>query len=82
MPLGIGVGMLAWLAALHFGLSTKSLFPADISGIAFLTVVFVAVGAVGALLLLVPPVRKQLLALDQQQLMLLQGIRVFLVPIS
>ena len=77
MPLGIAVGMLAWLATLHFGLSTKSLFPADISGIAFLVIVFVAVGAVGALLLLVPSVRKQLLALDQQQLMLMQGIRVF-----
>ena len=48
----------------------------DISGIAFLTIVFSAVGAVGALLLLVPSIRKQLLALDQQQLMLLQGIRV------
>jgi hypothetical protein len=76
-PLDIGVGMLSWLAVLHLGLSTKSIFPADISGIAFLVIVFVAVGAVGGLLFLVPKIRDQLLALDQQQLMLMQGIRVF-----
>ncbi len=77
LPLGIGVGMLAWLGILHFGLSTKSIFPADISGIAFLIIVFVAVGAVGALLLLVKPIRDKLMALSQKQLLLLQGIRVF-----
>lgn len=77
MPWGIGAGMLAWLGILYFGLSTKSLFPADISGPAFLTVVFVAVGAVGALLFSISKVRRELLALDQQQLMLMQGIRVF-----
>ena len=74
--LGFGIGMLAWLGALHFGLSTKSIFPADISGPAFLAVVFLAVGAVGALLFLVPPIRQALLALDQRQLLLMQGIRV------
>jgi len=77
LPVNIGIGMLAWLALLHVGLSTKSIFPADISGIAFLVLVFVAVGAVGAMLFLVPQLREQLLALDQQQLMLMQGIRVF-----
>ncbi len=76
LSLGIGAGMLAWLGALHLGLSTKSIFPADISGPAFLAIVFLAVGAVGALLLLAPPIRQQLLALDQRQLMLMQGIRV------
>jgi hypothetical protein len=77
LPVDIGIWMLAWLAFLHLGLSTKSIFPADISGIAFLALVFVAVGAVGAMLLLVPQIRERLLALDQQQLMLMQGIRVF-----
>jgi hypothetical protein len=77
MPLGIGAGMIAWLAALHFGLSTKTIFPADISGIAFLAIVFLGVGVVGALLFFIRPVREQLMALDQQQLMLMQGIRVF-----
>ena len=76
LSLGFGVGMLAWLGALHLGLSTKSIFPADISGPAFLAIVFLAVGAVGALLLLVPPIRQALLALDQRQLLLMQGIRV------
>jgi hypothetical protein len=76
LPLGIGVGMLAWLGMLHLGLSTKGIFPEDISGPAFLGVVFLAVGAVGALLLLVPSIRQQLLALDQRQLLLMQGIRV------
>ncbi len=77
LPVDIGIGMLAWLAVLHLGLSTKSIFSADVSGITFLAIVFLAVGAVGAMLFLVPQIREQLLALDQQQLMLMQGIRVF-----
>jgi hypothetical protein len=77
LPVDIGIGMLAWLALLHVGLSTKNIFPAQISGIVFLAIIFLAVGAVGGLLFLVPKVRERLLALDQQQLMLMQGIRVF-----
>lgn len=73
----IGAAMLVWLAALHWGLSNRSLFPEDISGGAFLIVIFVAVGLVGAVLLLMPPARRLLLNLDQHQLLLLQGIRVF-----
>lgn len=76
LSVGIGIGMLAWLGLLHLGLSTKSIFPADISGPAFLAIVFLAVGAVGALLLSIAPIRKKLLALDQRQLLLMQGIRV------
>ena len=75
--LGMAVGMLAWLALLHFGLSTKSIFPENISGIAFLGIIFAAVGAVGALLFGIAPVRRLLLDLSQEQLLLLQGIRVF-----
>lgn len=74
---GIGAGLLAWLAALHFGFSTHSLFDENISGPMFLAVIFAAVGAVGALLLGVPAIRKILLGLTQQQLLLLQGVRVF-----
>lgn len=77
LSIGIGAGMLSWLGILHFGLSTKSLFSEDISGIAFLIIILIAVGAVGALLLLVKPIRDKLLALTQKQLLLLQGIRVF-----
>jgi hypothetical protein len=77
LPVDIGIGMLAWLASLHVGLSTKNIFPAELSGIVFLVIIFVAVGAVGGLLFLVPQIRNRLLELDQQQLMLMQGIRVF-----
>ena len=73
----IGVIMLAWLSALHFGLSNQALFPEEISGFAFLMIIFAAVGVVGAALLLIPSVRQGLLGLSQQQLMLMQGIRVF-----
>lgn len=75
--IGIGIGMLTWLGLLHFGLSTKSLFPVNISEIAFLLIIFVAVGVVGVLLLLVSPIKNKLMALSQKQLLLLQGIRVF-----
>jgi len=77
LSIGIGVGMLAWLGLLHFGLSTKSLFPENISSVTFLIVIFVAVGLIGALLLLVKPIRNRLVSLSQKQLLLLQGIRVF-----
>lgn len=74
---GIGAAMLAWLALLHWGLSSKSIFPANISSVTFLMTVFAFVGAAGAVLYLVPPVRRMLLNLTQEQLLLLQGIRVF-----
>ncbi len=76
LPIGIGIGLLAWLGLLHLGLSSKSLFPEDISGVAFLAIVIFAVAAVGALLFFVTSIRAKLLALSQQQLLLLQGIRV------
>lgn len=74
---GIGAALLAWLIALHFGLSTQSLFSENISGPVFLAVIVIAVGGVGAVLLGIPAIRKTLLSLTQQQLLLLQGIRVF-----
>jgi hypothetical protein len=77
LSISIGLGMLTWLGLLHLCLSTKTLFPEDISGITFLIIVFIAVGAVGALLLLVKPIRSTVMALTQRQLLLLQGIRVF-----
>lgn len=73
----IAASMLGWLFALHWGLSNQAIFPPDISDIAFLIVIFVAVGLVGAVLLGIPPLRRLLLGLDQRQLLLLQGIRVF-----
>ena len=74
---GIGAILLAWLAILHLGLSSKSIFPEDISGVAFLLIIFAAVGFVGVLLLTVPFMKKLLLNLSQQQLLMMQGIRVF-----
>jgi hypothetical protein len=74
---GLGIAMLAWLGLLHLGLSSRNLFPADISGIAFLLIIFAYVGVVGAMLFAVPPLRRLLLNLSQEQLLLLQGIRVF-----
>lgn len=73
----IGASLLTWLAILHAGLSHQSISPQDISGVAFLMVIFVAVGVVGVVLLLIPSVRHIVLGLDQRQLLLLQGIRVF-----
>ena len=74
---GIGGGLLAWLTLLHFGLSTKSIFSEDISGILFLIIIFGAVGLVGLFLLTIPRVKGVVLGLNQQQLLLMQGIRVF-----
>jgi hypothetical protein len=77
LSVGIGLGMLTWLGVLHFGLTTKNILSDDISSITFLIIIFIAVGAVGALLLLVKPIRNKLMSLSQKQLLLLQGIRVF-----
>ncbi len=74
---GLGGGLLVWLVFLHLGLSTKSLFSEGISGVLFLVIIFAAVGLVGLLLLAVPAVKKIVLSLSQQQLLLMQGIRVF-----
>ena len=81
-PLGkkslIVVGcLLGWLGILHIGLSNEFIFLPNISGIAFLAIIFAAVGVVGGLLFILKPVREILLGLDQRQLLLFQGIRVF-----
>jgi hypothetical protein len=73
----MGCVLVAWLGALHLGLSNEAIFPHAIGGAAFLAITFAAVGAVGALLFIPPAVRAIVLGLDQPQLQLLQGIRVF-----
>ncbi len=75
--LGLGVALLVWLALLHLGLSSHRLFPENISGMTFLLVIFAFVGAVGAALYAVAPIRRVLLNLTHEQLLLAQGIRVF-----
>lgn len=77
LPIGIVIALLAWLGLLHLGLATQSIFSADISEPAFLAVIVLTVGAAGVLLLVIPPIRHIVLALNQEQLMLMQGIRVF-----
>jgi len=75
--IGVGAGLLVWLAILHWGISQKTVFPAEVSSLVFLISIFLFVGMVGLLLFFVPSVRRTLLELDQRQLLLLQGIRVF-----
>ncbi|MFO1389369.1 hypothetical protein [Cellvibrio sp.] len=77
MPWSIGLGLLLWLVVLHLGLSNQLLFSPQISGVAFLFVIFAGVGLVGALLFSIKPIRTRLLELTQEQLLLFQGIRVF-----
>lgn len=74
---GMGAGLLAWLALVHLVLANRVVFPGDIAGPAFLVSIFGFVALVGLLLFLVPFVRRALLNLAQEQLLLLQGIRVF-----
>lgn len=73
----IGAGLFLWLGLLHHALSGQGVFPEDIPGWAFLSIIFAAVGVVGILIFAIAPVRRLLLGLDQRQLLLLQGIRVF-----
>jgi hypothetical protein len=72
-----GIALLAWLGLLHLGISNQALFPSNISGIAFLLVIFGAVGVVGVLLLGARTLRTAFLGMQQKDLMLFQGIRVF-----
>lgn len=76
LALGAGLVMGGWLAVLTWGISTKSILPADISGPAFFAVVLAFVAAVGAVLFLTPA-RRILSQLSQVDLQALQGIRVF-----
>ena len=77
IAVAITASMLLWLGALHYGLSNESLFAKDVSGVAFLLLIFAGVGIVGAVLMFIPPIHRLLLGLDQRQLLLLQGVRVF-----
>ena len=77
LRVGLGTILLSWLAILHWGLASQSIFPESISGVTFLITILVFVGVVGAALLMVPPMRRVLFGLTQEQLLLAQGIRVF-----
>lgn len=77
LRVGLGAGLAVWLALLHWVISNKAIFSPDISGIAFLASIFLFVGIVGALLFLPPVIRQAIVNLNQEQLLLFQGIRVF-----
>ncbi len=71
-------GAISMACTVAFGtFNQKPFFFEDISRILFLIIIFVVVGMVGLLLLAVPTVKKIVLGLSQQQLLLMQGIRVF-----
>lgn len=72
-----GAAAVLWLFVLHVLLSQRMPFDPDISGPAFLLAIFVAVGLFGAVLFANGRVRAFLFSLEQRQLMLVQGIRVF-----
>lgn len=77
IPWTIGAGLFVWLCGVHFFIANQLVFPQNISGITFLITIFAAVGLVGLMLFSIPAIRKRLLDLTQEQLMLMQGIRVF-----
>ncbi len=73
----IGAGLLGWLAILYALLSSKTAFSPEISGLTFFGVILSGVGLFGLVLLGFAPVRRYVLSLDQRQLMVFQGVRIF-----
>ena len=73
----LGFALFAWLAILHLGLSESMLFPASVSGGAFYLIILGGVAAVGLFMFAIPPLRRLFLGLDQRQLLLLHGVRVY-----
>lgn len=75
--IGIATIMLGWLVALHLLLSNQLLLPAEISRLGFFFAVLLGLSVVGAGLLLIPFIKNIVWDLNQEQLLLMQGIRVF-----
>ena len=73
----VAAGMFGWMAILFGVFSTQGVFPADISGPSFYAVILTGVAAFGALLFGVKPIRERVLSLDQRQLMMFQGVRIY-----
>lgn len=67
----------AWLGLLYVVFAVAKPLPEDLTGIAFFALVLVGVAAVGGVLLGFQGLRRRILVLDQPQLMLLQGVRVY-----
>ena len=73
----IAAGMFGWMAVLYGIFSTQSLFPADISSVSFYAMILIGVTVFGGVLFGVRPIREFVMCLNQRQLMMLQGIRVY-----
>ncbi|MEO1054310.1 MAG: hypothetical protein AAFX87_26975 [Bacteroidota bacterium] len=65
-----------WIGFLHWVFSTKSIFPPDMSGFSFYLIILGAVLVSGVLLYMSPP-RKTFFNLSQEQIQMVQGLRVF-----
>ena len=73
----VAVGMFGWLTVLFGVFSNESLVPADISSGAFYVLVLAGVASFGAVLFGIKGIRDFVLAMDQRQLLMFQGIRVY-----
>ncbi|MGK7943626.1 MAG: hypothetical protein AB4058_04075 [Microcystaceae cyanobacterium] len=72
----LGVIFGVWLILLHFLISGQKLFPANINSIAFLAAIVLGVAIVGVGCF-ATPLRSYLLAIPQEYILLIQGLRVF-----
>ncbi|MEL6110959.1 MAG: hypothetical protein AAFU85_33550 [Planctomycetota bacterium] len=73
---GVAIGLAAWIGLLAFLIPNESLYPNDISPVAFFVSIVLGVGAFSAIGLLTP-IGRTLAKSGQETLLLPQGLRVF-----
>jgi len=73
----VAAGLVLLLAPLYLLFAPGGAMPSTIDGPLFLVIVVAYVGVVGAVVLGVPAIRRAMLSLDHEALLLPQGIRVF-----
>lgn len=73
----IGFIMILWLWVIHFLLSWRIIFPESINWFIFLMIIFWYVWFIWIVWCLIPGVRKLISELSQEQLLLMQWVRVF-----
>lgn len=71
------VALTAWLGVLYGIFAIAQPLPPSLTSVAFYAIVLSGVAVIGALLFGTAHVRRRVLALDQRQLMLFQGVRVY-----
>lgn len=77
IPWLIGLIMILWLFVIHFLLSWRIIFPETMNGLIFLMIIFGYVWLIWVVWYLIPGVRKMISELSQEQLLLMQWIRIF-----